>query len=50
MWEDRGRSIDCKEIEWKYIAVVDGELRVATRDPRCQGSKRFSGANGDDLS
>ena len=43
-------STEGQEIEWRYVAVGDGELRVATRKSRCQGSKRYSGPNRDDIS
>jgi hypothetical protein len=38
------------KIEWRCLAVGDGELGLATRNSRMSGKKRFLGPNRDDSS
>ena len=39
-----------QKIEQRYVAAEDGELGVATRKSRCQGSRSLPGPHWDDIS
>jgi len=44
------RSTEGQEFESRCVAVGKGELEVATRNPKCQGPKRFPGSNRENFS
>jgi hypothetical protein len=50
VWERQPRSTDFEGIEQRCVTVGGGELGLPLESLRCQGSKKFPGPSGNDIS